>query len=119
MQTTDFLGRELGSRLKESNGGSNAESARSSTAERERGDEDGGEELLGRERRKGGADPLDLEVIDDRDLYQHLLKVQHMLKSFGVWEIVPRVVVVVPIESGIFRAPCFVYVVCVLFDKRL
>lgn len=80
VQTADFLGRKLASRLKETNGDSNAESAGSAAAGREGGDEEeGDEELLGRERRKEGADPLDLEVIDDRDLYQHLLKVQYLI----------------------------------------
>ncbi|CAM9635717.1 unnamed protein product [Pylaiella littoralis] len=69
-ETADFLGRELGNRLKEMKGDSKSESAGSPTADRE----EENEELLGRERRKEGSDPLDLEVIDDRDLYQHLLK---------------------------------------------
>lgn len=77
MQTAGFLGRQLSHRLKERKGDSNAVSAGSPTARRDGGgaEENEDEELLGRERRKEGADPLDLEVIDDRDLYQHLLKV--------------------------------------------
>lgn len=73
MQTEEFLGRKLSKHLKaiKSNDGSHAEPASASTAEDEEG-----EDLLGRERRKEGAEPLDLEVIDDRDLYQHLLKVR-------------------------------------------
>lgn len=74
MQTEEFLGRKLAKHLKASKGrgDSHAEPASASASA---ADDDEGEEVLGRQRRTGGAEPLDLEVIDDRDLYQHLLKV--------------------------------------------
>lgn len=72
-QTAEFLGRKVARKLKATKTSVDAEAA---AAGRGGGDEEhAGEEVLGRERRKEGADPLDLEVIDDRDLYQYLLKV--------------------------------------------
>ncbi|CAM9124007.1 unnamed protein product [Hapterophycus canaliculatus] len=71
-ETAEFLGRKVAKKLEATKSGTGAAAA---PAEAESGDEgEGVEEVLGRERRKDGADPLDLEVIDDRDLYQHLLK---------------------------------------------
>lgn len=80
MQTEEFLGRKLAKHLKvvKGKGESRADLASASAAEDE--DEEG-EEVLGRQRRKEGAESLDLEVVDDRDLYQHLLKVRVLLSS--------------------------------------
>eukprot|EP00903_Cladosiphon_okamuranus_P010306 g9754.t1 len=72
-ETEALLGRKLAKHLKaiKSNDDSHAEPA--STSASTVADEEG-EEVLGRQRRKEVEEPLDLEVIDDRDLYQHLLK---------------------------------------------
>lgn len=83
-QTDEFLGRKLAKRLKKANNRHAGEgSAASGIIGEHRGaDGDDGNavvEVLGRERRKE-ADALDLEVIDDRDLYQHLLKVGGMVE---------------------------------------
>lgn len=86
-QTEEFLGRKLAKHLKAAKGNGDSHAAPASAAEDEEG-----EEVLGRQRRKEGAEPLDLEVIDDRDLYQHLLKVRILLsKAVGtgdVWRVV-------------------------------
>lgn len=71
-QTNDFIGRKLAKRLKTNHtDGAPAENAAVI------GEETRTVEVLGRERRKEG-EPVDLEVIDDRELYQHLLKVRRM-----------------------------------------
>lgn len=78
VQTDEFLGRKLAKRLKAGqtpNGGADG-SAREGV-ERDIEDDEV-EDALGRGRRKEHADRLDLEVLDDRDLYQHLLKVRMM-----------------------------------------
>lgn len=95
MQTEEFLGRKLAKHLTaiKGKGDSHAKVASASAAEDEEG-----EEVLGRQRRKEGAEPLDLEVIDDRDLYQHLLKVRILLSHVvgagdaWAWRVVWRVV---------------------------
>eukprot|EP00752_Nemacystus_decipiens_P010108 g9009.t1 len=69
-ETQEFLGRKLAKHLMTAQGDGDNHAEPASTAD----DEEAGEEVLGRHRRKEGAEPLDLEVIDDRDLYQHLLK---------------------------------------------
>lgn len=74
IQTGEFLGRKLAKRLKSmSQEGTEADvaSARARKEAEEGGDNN---EVLRHERRKV-EDRLDLEVLDDRDLYQHLLKV--------------------------------------------
>lgn len=83
-QTDEFLGRKLAKRLKAaSNDNGNTGSAAEAAATDE-GGEDGAGEILGRERRKAEAEPVDLEVIDDRDLYQHLLKVRRSKENTHV-----------------------------------
>lgn len=68
-QTNKFLGRKLTKRLK-------ASQAHESPADNIAAGEDMDTiEVLGRERRKD-QEAVDLEVIDDRDLYQYLLKVR-------------------------------------------
>ncbi|CAM9236547.1 unnamed protein product [Scytosiphon promiscuus] len=71
-ETAEFLGRKIAKKLEATRVG--ADAGATSAEERGGDDEEGSEEVLGRERRKEGSEPLDLEVIDDRDLYQHLLK---------------------------------------------
>lgn len=65
------MGRKLAKRLKMAEGDdgevSSSSKAREGKAE---------EEILGRERRRDEAEGLDLEVVDDRDFYHHLLKVR-------------------------------------------
>lgn len=77
-QSNDFLGRKLAKRLKANHVGSTP-AADAAAAE----EESGSVEVLGRERRKGG-EPVDLEVVDDRELYQHLLKVRVALCAMGL-----------------------------------
>lgn len=77
MQTGEFLGRKLAKRLKSiSQEGTEADVALAGARKEA---EEGGDniEVLRHERRKV-EDRLDLEVLDDRDLYQHLLKVYVM-----------------------------------------
>ena len=76
VQTDEFLGRKLAKHLKATEGKGDSHAEPASAAEDEEGDE-----VLGRQRRKEGAEPLDLEVVDDRDLYQHLLKVRTFLSN--------------------------------------
>lgn len=63
------MGRKLAKRLKMAAGDNEEVSVSSKVRE-------GEEEILGRERRRDEAEELDLEVVDDRDFYQHLLKVR-------------------------------------------
>lgn len=65
------MGRKLAKRLKMAAGDDEEVSVSSKVREGE-----GEEEILGRERRRDEAEELDLEVVDDRDFYQHLLKVR-------------------------------------------
>lgn len=74
-QTSDFLGRKLAKHLKAAKGDGDAGSAAAAAAGAGGSDDEGDEDVVGRVRRKDGAEPLDLEVLDDRNLYQHLLKV--------------------------------------------
>lgn len=80
IQTEEFLGRKLAKHHKaiKGKGDSHAEpaSAAAAATSASTAEDEEGQEVLGRPRRKEGAEPLDLEVIDDRDLYQHLLKVR-------------------------------------------
>lgn len=86
-QTGDFLGRKLAKRLKAERQSENPDSSLSSSpvgaAEGQEGYDEGGDRVLGRSRRKEEAEPLDLEVLDDHDLYQHLLKVRYGVVQHG------------------------------------
>ncbi|CAM9647668.1 unnamed protein product [Laminaria digitata] len=86
-ETEDFLGRRLAKILKSStegnagsDGGDDAGVGGEGGGARGGRDEEKEEEaavaaeVLGRSRRPKEVEPLDLEVIDDRDFYQHLLK---------------------------------------------
>lgn len=75
-QTSEFLGRKLAKHLQAAKGDGDAGSAAAAAAGAGGSDDEGDEDVVGRVRRKDGAEPLDLEVLDDRDLYQHLLKVR-------------------------------------------
>lgn len=68
MQSDEFLGRKLAKRMKTREGG---EAPSDNVVA---GEDTDTVEILGRERRKD-EERLDVEVIDDRELYQHLLKV--------------------------------------------
>lgn len=88
-QTDEFLGRRLAKRLKGRQQGvdkaADVSSARApghggdgKDTDSVQGDEEGGRkvlDVLGKEKRSDEMNPLDLEVLDDRELYQHLLKV--------------------------------------------
>ncbi|CBJ28736.1 conserved unknown protein [Ectocarpus siliculosus] len=75
-ETSEFLGRKLAKHLDAAKGDGDAGSAAAAAAAAAggRSDDEGDEDVVGRVRRKDGAEPLDLEVVDDRNLYQHLLK---------------------------------------------
>ncbi|CAN0288078.1 unnamed protein product, partial [Ectocarpus fasciculatus] len=73
-ETSEFLGRKLAKHLQAAKGDGDAGSAAAAAAGAGGSDDERDEDVVGRVRRKDGAEPLDLEVLDDRDLYQHLLK---------------------------------------------
>lgn len=68
MQSDEFLGRKVAKRMK------TKEAGEPPSDNVVTGEETDTVEILGRERRKD-EERLDVEVIDDRELYQHLLKV--------------------------------------------
>ncbi|CAM9142328.1 unnamed protein product [Ectocarpus sp. 12 AP-2014] len=72
-ETSEFLGRKLAKHLDAAKGDGDAGSAAAAAAAGG-SDDEGDEDVVGRVRRKDGAEPLDQEVLDDRNLYQHLLK---------------------------------------------
>ncbi|CAM9641660.1 unnamed protein product, partial [Discosporangium mesarthrocarpum] len=71
-ETEDFLGRKLAKRLKVGVEEGTADAAKGGDVGEAGHPGDGS--VLGRERRSTGGGPLDKEVVDDREFYQHLLK---------------------------------------------
>lgn len=87
-QTEQFLGRKLSKRLRIMRARKTAMPHEGVAGKREESESASGDadvvEVLGRERREVQA--FDLEVLDDRDLYQHLLKVSTELRVCSLME---------------------------------